>query len=141
MSNIRNIENSLIPLVRNQMDALKHLYGVYCEIYRTVEQESIYNRVELTYTYEQFPIYRGYMVVTGLEAERDAVGYWWKQDEIFLWVPKHNHLLPQPNWKIKIISDDIKTSFRITDKPVITGYHYIMCYKYQLVPYNEPELI
>jgi hypothetical protein len=140
MSNLRDIERSLIPLVRNQMDALKYLYGVYTEVYRTVEHDSIYNRIELTYTYEPVPYYRGYLLVTGLHPNRDVIDYWWKVDDVYLWIPKHNHFLPQPNWKINIINDDMKNSFRITDEPVITGYHFIMCYKYQLVPYNEPEL-
>ena len=140
MSNLRDIERSLIPLVRDQMAALKYLYGVYCEVFRTVEQDSIYKRVELTYTYEALPYYRGFLVVTGLHPVRDAVNYWWKVDDIFLWIPRHNHFLPQSNWKINIINDDLVNSFRITDKPVLSGYHFIMCYKYQLVPFNEPEL-
>lgn len=140
MSNIHDIERSLNSIVRNQLDALKYLYGTYCEIFRTIEHDSIYHRVELTYTYEPIPIHRGYMVVTGLHPARDVVNYWWKVDDIYLWIPRHNHFLPAPNWKINIINDDLKNSFRITDKPVITGYHFVMCYKYQLVPYNEPEL-
>lgn len=140
MSNLYDIEHGLVSLVRNQLDALRFLYGVYCDVYRTVEEESIYNRIELTYTYEDTPFYRGYLVVTGLNPSRSAVNYWWSTDEIFLWIPRHNHFLPHSNWKIDIINDDLVNSFRITDKPVITGFHLIMCYKYQLVPFNEPEL-
>lgn len=140
MSNIHDIERGLNSIVRDQLDALKYLYGSYCEVYRTIQHDSIYNRIELTYTYEPIPYHRGFLVITGLHPNRDAVNYWWKVDDIFLWIPRHNHFLPQPNWKINIINDDMKNSFRITDKPVITGYHFVMCYKYQLVPYNEPEL-
>jgi hypothetical protein len=122
------------------MDALKYLYGVYSEVFRIVEHNSIYNRVELTYTYESVPYFRGFLLVTGLHPTRDVVNYWWKVDDIYLWIPKHNHFLPSSNWKINIVNDDLKNSFRITDKPVTTGYHFIMCYKYQLVPFNEPEL-
>jgi hypothetical protein len=141
MSNIYDMERGLTSVVSQQMDALKYLYGVYCEVYRTVEAENdIYNRVQLDWTYEDLPYHRGYLLVTGLHAARDVVNYWWKTDDIYLWIPKHNHFLPSSNWKINIINKDINNSFRITDKPVISGYYFIMCYKYQLVPFNEPEL-
>ncbi len=140
MSNLHDIERSLICLVRDQMDALKYLYGVYCEVYRAIEYDSLYHRVELSYTYEPVPYFCGYLLITGLHTNRDVINYWWKVDDIYLWIPKHNHFLPNTNWKLNIINNDLKDSFRITDKPVTTGYYFTMCYKYQLVPYNEPEL-
>lgn len=140
--NIHDIERGLDPIVRGQMEALKYLYGVYCEIYRTVGDVDthIYNRVQLDWTYESLPIHRGFLLISGLHPNRDVINYWWKVDDIFLWIPRHNHFLPQANWKLNIINDDLKNSFRITDKPVTTGHHFVMCYKFQLVPFNEPEL-
>lgn len=140
MSNQRDIENSLIPYVRNVLDALKVQHGIFCEVFRTVAHVNPYEKVELTYTYETVPYFRGHLLVSGLHSERHVVSYWWQTDQTFLWIPKHNHFIPRPNWKLNVLELDIKTSFRITDIPVMTGLGSILCYKFPLVPYNEPEL-
>ena len=111
MPNQLDIERALLPIVRDTMDALKMLHGVYCEVYRTVAHDTIYKRIELTYTYEPYPYYRGYLLVTGLQPYRHVVNYWWQTDDINVWVPKHNHFLPQANWKLNIVTTDLLTSF------------------------------
>ena len=109
---------------------------------------NLYDRVQLTYTYETVPYFKGHLLVTGLTQLRASVDYYWQMEEIFLWVPRDTtsrqpdpstSFRVDPNDKLNIISRDFQVAFRVTDKPVMTGYGNILCYKYQLVPFNETE--
>lgn len=136
---LADIEKSLVPTVKVTIETLVGLYGVYVEAFRTViNQNDLYKYVDNRYiTYEEIPYYKGNLLISGLAIVRPSVDYYWDMDEIFLWLPRESVFKVEPNYKIVVLSKDFTIPLRVTDRPVLTGYNNILCYKYQLVPFTE----